>query len=129
LKKKEDPRHKERIKALQELFAWSFIPKQQPKSKLAAATIKKIKQINPIIKKYAPAWPVESISPLDLSILRLAIYELLFHRTKTPYKVVIDEAVELGKEFGSEGTSAFVNGVLGSIVDEYKIGEEKNGRH
>lgn len=113
---------------MQELFAWSFEPKQQPKSKLAQATVAKIKKINPYIKKYAPAWPLDTVSPLDLSILRLAIYELLFQKSKTPYKVVIDEAVELGKEFGSETTSAFVNGVLGSIVEKEKPKETNSGQ-
>jgi len=121
LKKKTDPRHLERIKALQELFAWSFVPKQKPTTKLAKATIKKLPEINPLIEKYAPNWPIESLSPLDLSILRLAIYELLFCQIKIPYKVVIDEAVELGKEFGTDSTSSFVNGVLGSIVENQKI--------
>lgn len=125
LKKKEDPRHLERIKALQELFAWSFAPKQKPQSKLATATIRNLKEINPLIEKHAPTWPIETVSPLDLSILRLAIYELLFQKAKTPYKVVIDEAVELGKEFGSDTTSAFINGVLGAIVEKQKVVEAK----
>jgi N utilization substance protein B len=118
LKKKSDPRHLERIKAMQELFAWSFASGQKPQSKLAQAAIRKLKVINPLIEKHAPTWPLETVSPLDLSILRLAIYELLFQKAKIPYKVVIDEAVELGKEFGSEGTSSFVNGVLGAIVEK-----------
>ncbi|OGD86196.1 transcription antitermination factor NusB [Candidatus Curtissbacteria bacterium RBG_16_39_7] len=126
MKKKQDPRHLERIKAMQELFAWLFTPNQKPQSKLAQATIKKLKVINPLIEKHAPCWPLETVSSLDLSILRLAVWELLFKKTKTPYKVVIDEAVELGKEFGSDTTSAFVNGVLGSIVEKEKIGQRKN---
>lgn len=125
MKKKEDPRHLERIRALQELFAWSFAPKQKPQSKLATATVRRLKEINPLIEKYAPTWPLDTVSTLDLSILRLAIYELLFQKTKTPYKVAIDEAVELGKEFGSDTTSAFVNGVLGSIVEKELNVEEK----
>ena len=64
-----------------------------------------------------PAWPIEQISKIDLAVLRLAVYELLIDKSQ-PQKVVIDEAIELGKEFGNEHTSSFINGVLGSVVKE-----------
>lgn len=69
-----------------------------------------------MITKSAPAWPIEQISPIDLAILRLSIYELVFSEKKEPYKVVVDEAVEIAKEYGNESSGAFVNGVLGSII-------------
>lgn len=124
MKKKGDPRHIKRKLAIQELYASSFLPKQKRNSDLAKRTLGKIKKIDPIVAKHAPLWPLPSIPPLDLAILRLSVYELIFEK-KTPLKVVIDEAVELSKEFGSESTSSFVNGVLGSVVDELEI---KNGR-
>lgn len=125
MKKKTDPRHIEREMALQEIFAYSFLEKQKIHSKLAENAIKKIARLDPMVSKHAPLWPLPSISPLDLAILRLAIYELKYEK-KTPYKVIIDEAVELSKEFGSESTPSFVNGVLGAIVEE--LGKN-NGKH
>jgi transcription antitermination protein NusB len=73
-----------------------------------------LKKIDDLIKKYAPAWPIDQISLVDRNILRLAIFEI-FIDNKTPVKVAIDEAVELAKEFGSDHSSKFINGVLGSV--------------
>lgn len=70
--------------------------------------------IDDIIKRFAPAWPVSQISPVDRNILRLAIFELLHHNI-TPVKVAINEAVELAKTFGSESSHKFINGVLSSV--------------
>ena len=66
------------------------------------------------IRDFAPAWPLEQISIVDRNILRLAIFEIL-HDNKIPVKVAINEAVELAKTFGSNNSSRFVNGVLGSV--------------
>jgi N utilization substance protein B len=66
------------------------------------------------IRDFAPAWPLEQISIVDRNILRIAIFEIL-HETKIPVKVAINEAVELAKTFGSNNSSKFVNGVLGSV--------------
>jgi N utilization substance protein B len=71
-------------------------------------------KIDGYIKQFAPTWPLEQISAIDRNILRLAIFEILLDN-KTPVKVAIDEAVELSKTFGSDNSSKFVNGVLGSI--------------
>ena len=68
-------------------------------------------------------WPIEKINRIDLAILHLSIYELL--NEKTPPKVVIDEAVELAKEFGSEASGSFVNGVLGTVYEKLEKGEIK----
>ena len=66
------------------------------------------------IQRFAPAWPIEQIAMIDRNILRLAIFEILFDN-KVPVKVAISEAVELAKDFGSENSAKFVNGVLGSV--------------
>jgi len=76
--------------------------------------IKNMKIIDEQIEKSAPEWPVEKIAKIDLSILRLSIYELTQNK-KEPAKVVIDEAIELAKEFGNPNSPQFVNGVLGTI--------------
>ncbi len=73
------------------------------------------KEIDENIRRFAPAWPLEQIPVVDRNILRLAIFEILFRR-KTPFKVAINEAVELAKRFGSESSPRFVNGVLGSVT-------------
>jgi len=70
--------------------------------------------IDGYIRQYAPAWPLQQLSIVDRNILRLAIFELLMAKN-TPVKVVIDEAVELAKSFGSDNSSKFINGVLGSV--------------
>lgn len=62
----------------------------------------------------APEWPIEQISRIDRAVLRLGLYELLYSKEKVPHKVVINEAVELAKSFGSDNSGKFVNGVLGT---------------
>jgi len=71
-------------------------------------------KIDQHIKEYAPAWPLGQLSVIDRNILRLAIFEILLDN-KMPVKVAINEAVELAKNFGSNSSSRFINGVLGSI--------------
>jgi N utilization substance protein B len=70
--------------------------------------------IDRYIRKFATAWPLEQISVVDRNILRLAIFEVLFDN-RVSVKVAINEAVELAKKFGSDNSSKFVNGVLGSV--------------
>lgn len=74
-------------------------------------------ELDALIKKFAPAFPPEQMSIIDRNILRLAIFEILFD-DKTPFKVAINEAVELAKEFGSDSSPRLINGVLGSITTE-----------
>lgn len=74
----------------------------------------RIKKIEKTIAIAAPDWPIEQIDKIDLAILIVGVYELLY-RKDIPPKVAIDEAVELGKEFGGENTAPFVNGVLGTV--------------
>lgn len=66
------------------------------------------------IQPIAPDWPIEQIARIDRNILRIGVYELLYQQDTVPPKVVINEAVELAKAFGSDNSSKFVNGVLGT---------------
>jgi len=76
--------------------------------------------LDALIKKFAPAFPVEQMSIIDRNILRLAIFEVLFS-DETPVKVAINEAVELAKGFGSDSSPRLINGVLGSITTERSV--------
>jgi N utilization substance protein B len=69
------------------------------------------------IERFAPEWPVAQLAPIDRNILRIALFELRY-QPETPAAAVIDEAVELAKDFGSEASPKFVNGVLASVVRE-----------
>lgn len=82
--------------------------------KVAKGVKKYLAEIDKIISISAPEWPITQIAQVDLSILRLAIFELIFD-DEVPPKAVINEAVELSKAFGGENTSKFVNGVLGTV--------------
>lgn len=82
--------------------------------KLVDEVIENLVAIDKIMAPAAPEWPIEQIAIIDRNILRIGIYELLFS-DEVPPKVAINEAVELGKTFGGENSSKFVNGVLGSI--------------
>lgn len=110
-----DPRHLRRREAIKSLFAQSFTP-QTNVPELVLKINEQTEAINKIIVESAPTWPIDKINKIDLAILHLAIYEL--KNEDTPPKVVIDEAVELAKEFGSESSGSFVNGVLGTVYDE-----------
>lgn len=114
MKRHADPRHLHRIKLMQELFSWDFQQK-----KLCSPQVKKIKsklkKIDEFIIKSAPDRPITQINKIDLAILRLSTFELIIEKS-TPPKVVIDEAIELAKEFGSDSSPAFINGALGQLV-------------
>lgn len=69
-----------------------------------------------VIAKYAPEWPLDQIAAIDRNILRMACWEFAISR-ETPTKVAINEAVELAKIYGSDSTAPFVNGVLGTLVE------------
>lgn len=121
-------RHQSRIKIIQNLFSWQFFKNFNNlpyiKEKKTKKIIEKTDKIDLLIKKYAPRYPLEKISKVDLAILRWAVYELIFDK-KLPYKVVIDEAVELAKELSSENAYSFVNGVLGSLIKDYRYESQK----
>ena len=112
-----DPRHELRIKIVQQLFALSFLKsKDQPIDGKTKQVIKNISKINSLIKKYAPKYPLGKIAKVDLAILQLAIFELMFEK-KQPAKVIINEAVELAKELGSDKAYSFVNAVMGKVYN------------
>jgi N utilization substance protein B len=76
--------------------------------------------IDRVIEEAAPSWPVNQMPGVDKAILRIAMYEILIDDVEqTPVKAVINEAVELAKHFGSDNSSRFVNGVLGTVVTRY----------
>lgn len=131
MKQKTDPRHQARRIALQALFEWTFLSRnpdeilQEKKTYLAndelvktlvQGVTEKREEIDKVISECASEWPIEQTAKIDLAILRIAVFELAFGKT-APAKVAIDEAVELSKEFGSEKSGNFVNGVLGTVVE------------
>lgn len=119
MKTAKDPRHIKRIKLIQELFSWQFMPKEKTSKNIKDIT-SNISKIDKLIAKSAPGRPIKQINKIDLAILRLAVFELITN-TGIPPKVVIDEALELGKEFGSDSSAAFINGALGKLVEIKKI--------
>jgi N utilization substance protein B len=110
-----DPRHQKRRETVKYLFAESFT-KQDVLNDVARQVVAKLPEIDSLIQASATEWPIDKLNKIDLAILRLAVYEL--ENTNTPPKVVIDEAVELAKEYGADSSPAFVNGVLGTIYKQ-----------
>src|SRR3989338_5006438 len=92
---------------------------------LVHGVIEKLPQLNTIIAKAAPEWPISQIAVVDRNVLRLGLWELLFgDHAAVPPKVAINEAIELAKSFGGESSGKFVNGVLGTVYRE--LGEPGN---
>lgn len=104
---------------MQELFAWQFSHSTKA-SRDIAEIASNISKIDKLIAKSAPDRPISQINKVDLSILRLAVFELIIKKSVPP-KVVVDEGIELGKQFGSESSSSFINGVLGKVIEIKKI--------
>jgi N utilization substance protein B len=126
MKSVRDPRHLRRQRVIQDLFANTFLP-QDSQEQVSHDVIKLFPELDARITKSAPAWPIDKINRIDLAILRYATYEIT--HTGTPSKVVVDEAIELAKEFGGDNSPSFVNGVLGSIIkqtEEEKAHENSN---
>lgn len=98
--------------------------------KLLDGVLGKQSELDLVIEKAAPEWPIDRISPVDRNILRLGLFELLFaDRSEVPAKVAINEAIELAKQFGGENSSRFVNGVLGAVYKEIgEPGKEEIGK-
>jgi transcription antitermination protein NusB len=119
LKQLSDPRHLKRVERFKSLFSYSFggrkIESSLGPDDQLFLIIDNLDKIDDYIQGAAPEWPIARLNKVDLAILRLSVYELLIEK-KTPPKVVIDEAVELGKMYGSDNTPKFVNGVLGSLL-------------
>lgn len=137
-------RHLSRSIVLQSLYEWDFGRKSEEEAReifkrnteefassmtdfsfmetLLNGVMAKRKELDNIIEKAAPDWPIDKISTIDRNILRIGLYELLFSdRKEVPAKVAINEAIELAKNFGGDTSGRFVNGVLGAIYKE--IGE------
>jgi len=123
MKSAKDLRHKKRQKIIKLLFAETYVHQPNPNA-IIKDIIKQKKQIDLFIEKAAPEWPLNKLNKIDLSILRLAVYEL--KKGEVPPKVIIDESIELAKEFGGENSPSFVNGVLGTILKELNIDIEKS---
>lgn len=134
-------RHLSRSVVLQSLFEWDFRGQKDKEAKdiiirnakefatgmgdisfiedLMLNVLSKKPELDKIITKAAPDWPLEKISVIDRNVLRMGLYELLFaDREEVPAKVAINEAIELAKAFGGENSGKFVNGVLGSVYKE-----------
>ena len=139
-------RHLSRVIAMQSLYEANFRNKEKIKKiiarniatrnekvdekfidKIIKGVNKYETEIDKLIEKSAPEWPIEQIATVDKTILRIAIFELLYDN-EVPPKAAIDEAVELAKTFGGENASKFVNGVLGTVYrssDRYNPKEDK----
>lgn len=104
---------------MQDLFSWQFQPDKKPTAKIQPI-ISTLPKIDKLIALSAPDRPIEEINKIDLSILRIAVFELIIDKGIPP-KVVIDEAVELGKEYGSSSSAGFINGALGKLVQIKEI--------
>jgi N utilization substance protein B len=139
MKKATDPRHLARVLALQTMFSKDFMSQQSDKldytpeelakidaisgydkelyEKITSGVEDKKTEIDELIAKHAPQWPVAQIKKVDLAILRMALFEG-FLSDSTPPKVAIDEAIELAKMFGGNASDKFVNGVLGAIYEK-----------
>lgn len=118
MKTASDPRHQKRVRIIQSLFAYTFPPNRPENSRQSeypAEIIAALPRIDPLIEEAAPQFPIVNIAKVDVSILRLALFEILFAKNQ-PVKVIIDEAIELAKEYGGESSPSFINGVLGYIL-------------
>lgn len=92
-------------------------------SELTKGVIKEQADLDAKITPLAPEWPLEQIARIDRNVLRLGLYELLHRAKEVPPKVAINEAVELAKAFGSDNSSKFINGVLGTAYRTLVLGE------
>ncbi|MEI6288418.1 MAG: transcription antitermination factor NusB [bacterium] len=131
-------RHLARTIVVQALYQWDFNGKNEDPLSIIASdkqmfapefddggfiphlikgVMENIRDIDKLIIKFAPEWPLEQITLTDRNILRLGIFELRFDNSM-PAKVAINEAIELAKTFGGESSGKFVNGVLGAIYKE-----------
>lgn len=134
-------RHLSRSIAMQSLYEWDFSGKKpdilekiveknikefgpglQDKDfiwQLIKGVVSRISDIDKIIGKAAPEWPIDQITIIDRNVLRIGLYELLYgNKEEVPPKVAINEAIELAKSFGGESSGKFINGVLGTVYKE-----------
>lgn len=109
-----DPRHKKRQQIIEDLFKADF--HKQPIGPISAEVMNQKVFLDEKIKDAAPEFPIDKINKVDLAILRLAVYELQIAK-KEPPKVIVDEAIELAKEYGGDNSPAFINGALGKVIN------------
>ncbi|MBZ9569488.1 transcription antitermination factor NusB [Patescibacteria group bacterium] len=140
-------RHLSRSIIMQSLYEWDFFGKKSKDlKKIVKKNIKEfgpgledvsliwqlvdgisanLSQIDKIIEKAAPEWPIEQIGIIDRNVLRIGLFELLYgKKDEVPPKVAINEAIELAKNFGGESSGKFVNGVLGTVYREIEKKEQ-----
>lgn len=115
MKTRNDPRHQKREHAIQLLFQWDF-RKNEPIDPDIQEIIEKVSEIDSLIQQSATQWPLEQVAPVDRAILRYGTWELLYAPNRPSEKVIIDESIELAREYGGDSSPSFVNGVLGSIL-------------
>jgi N utilization substance protein B len=94
---------------------------------LVEGVLARTEELDTLIAESAPSWPLEQMARIDKNILRLAIFEILFDN-RVPLKAAINEAVELGKRFGSDSSSRFINGVLGTVAATQQARGRKVGK-
>ena len=87
---------------------------------LVEGTTRHLPQIDTLVSKYARNWTIDRMSVVDRSILRMAAYELVYSREKTPVPAVIDEAIELAKKYSTDNSGKFINGLLDQLKKERK---------
>lgn len=110
-----DPRHQKRIKRMQRLFAFHAYPSSTAgQSDFIQSFLEHQEKIDKLIASAAPEWPLNQMNQIDLAVLRTILLESLVK--KTPKKVLVNEAVELAKQFGADNSAKFVNGVLGKLL-------------
>lgn len=115
-----DPRHVRRAAFMQQVFAYSFYSDPAVQNQYSKdhsellPLVAQLTEIDGIIQQFAPERPLSQINKVDLAILRSIMFE--WKTGQTPQKVLIDEAVELAKEFGTESSPRFVNGVLAQLL-------------
>jgi len=139
-------RHLIRTIVLQSLYEWDFYKHKHDLTKIiernveefgpgidepdfvwrtVKGVVENLSEIDAIIQKAAPEWPIDQIAIIDRNVLRIGLYELLHaDRNEVPPKVAINEAIEIAKGYGGINSPKFVNGVLGTIYRELGLSEE-----
>jgi len=133
-------RHLSRTLCMQSLYEWEFRPDANLEEiierniaefkkdvdedyvhKVVHGTLEHVDAINDLIVEAAPEWPLDQVARVDKNVLRVALYEMLYDKEEdVPPRVSINEAIEIGKTFGSESSPKFINGVLGSIYRKFE---------
>lgn len=126
-----DPRHQRRMETMQLLFAYSFYNQENSQNfrqdlmDRIKPIVAKFDELDQLIAQFAPERPLTEINQVDLAILRLIVFESKY--TDTPSKVLVNEAIELAKEFGGENSPKFINGALAKLLaDSFGNQKEEN---